>query len=145
MKFPFPGRSLSRVQSFRRREYRFLWARDPHCLCGFLVDKKKKKEGWEVEEEEERIKSKEIGRERAREREREEGGQKTTIVGSTSLSNGFCFSYISPPIWPRDRRDVINQRHGSGFELNTGTPVPLLRYRRLKTEGKSRSRVSLSR
>lgn len=25
MKFPFPGRSLSRVQSFRRRKYRFLW------------------------------------------------------------------------------------------------------------------------
>ena len=56
MKFPFPGRSLNRVQSFRRREYRFLWARDPHCLCGFLVDEKEKRE-----EEGERIKSKEIG------------------------------------------------------------------------------------
>lgn len=55
MKFPFPGRSLSRVQSFRRRKYRFLWGPGiPIVFADFSRwegRRGRKKEGQEEERE----------------------------------------------------------------------------------------------
>lgn len=75
MKFPFPGRSLSRVLVVSTTEISVFVDEGSHCLCGFLSEKK---EG--------------------------DGGDAGAVVGPPSLPSPLRLSYISPNLPPRSTR-----------------------------------------